>query len=143
VTVSGAAATFTAAFSPSLAILKGTISPVTATVTLNGTPVAVVNGAIDLQAIAGTYVLNVSTAGYQANATNVTLAPGNTTTVAVSLVKVPASTPTTSSSNGGLTTTEMYGLIAVGAIAVVVVVAAIVMMSKKGKGGQSPRTGTK
>jgi hypothetical protein len=140
VTVSGAPATFTAAFSLSLATLKGTVSPVTATVTLNGTVVPVTNGAIDVQAIAGTYAINVSAAGYQANTTNVTLQPGNTTSVSVALLKAPASTTNPSGTNGGLSSTEMYGLIAVGAIAVVVVVGAIVMMSRKG--GRPPRTGT-
>lgn len=143
VTVSGAPATFTADFAFSLATLQGTVSPANATVTLNGTAVAVVNGVINEKVIAGTYALQAGTAGYQTNTTNVTLGPGNTTIVTVDLVKVPASTPTSSSSNNGLTSAEMYGLIAVGVVAVVVVVGAIVMMSKKGKGGQSPRTGTK
>lgn len=143
VTVSGAPATFNVSFSPSLATLKGTVNPITASVTLNGTSVTVVNGVIDLQAIAGTYVLNVSTPGYEANATNVTLAPGNTTLVSVALVKAPASTPSVATSSNGLSNTELIALVAVGAIAVVAVVGAIVMMSRKGKGGNSPRTGTK
>ncbi|MCI4360546.1 MAG: PEGA domain-containing protein [Thermoplasmata archaeon] len=143
VTVSGAPASFTADFGFSLATLQGTLSPANATVSLNGTSVPVLNGAISEKVIAGTYALEVAAPGYQTNTTNITLGPGNTTSVAVQLVPVPPSTGNLGTSGGGVSETELIELIAVGAIALVAVLGAIVMMSKKGKGGQSPRTGTK
>jgi hypothetical protein len=134
-TVDGAATVFNATFSLSPATLQGTVSPADANVALNGTAVPMTNGAINEQVLPGTYELTVSDAGYQGNTTNVTLAPGNTTSVTVSLVKVPAGNGNVGTSTSGLTPTETYGLVAAGAVAVMVVVAAIVLTSRKGKGG--------
>ncbi|MCI4324337.1 MAG: PEGA domain-containing protein [Thermoplasmata archaeon] len=142
-TVNGAATEFNATFAFSLATLQGTVSPANANVALNGTSVPIAGGAINEQVIAGTYELTVTDAGYQANTTNVTLAPGNTTTVTVSLAVLPSGNANPGTSNSGISGAELYGLIAAGAVAVVVVVAAIVLMSRKGKGGRSTRSGPK
>ncbi|MCI4358292.1 MAG: PEGA domain-containing protein [Thermoplasmata archaeon] len=132
---SNAAISIFVSFSPRYATLQGTVNPSGATVTANGAPVSVVHGSFDDPLVAGVYALVVSAPGYVANATSVTLTPGNATTVNVVLVQSPQGSPFVGL--GGLTG------VAIIAVAAVVGVAGIIggasVMSKK-KHGLPPQS---
>jgi PEGA domain-containing protein len=137
-TASGAALSLNASFAPRYASLQGTVTPANANVTVNGAGIAVVGGVFVDSLAAGTYTVNVTASGYQANSTSVTLTPGNTTPMSVALVTVQSGT---SSSNGALTGTETIAILAVAAvIGAVAVIGGIVLMSGKGKRGPAQRT---
>ena len=135
VVVSDAPVSFTVDFALTMATLQGTVSPSNATVTLNGTAVAVVDGAFSERVQPGIYSLNVTTPGYRANTTSVTLAPGNVTTINVALVPVPSGSGTSSSSAGGLTTDETIAIVGV-AVGVVALLGVIALLPKKGTGSR-------
>lgn len=124
----------TVAFLPNYATLTGTVSPATATVTVNGSSVPVVNGAFSESMLAATYTVVVTAAGYQENTTSVTLSPGNTSKVAIALQPV-SSSGSTGASLGGLSTTEL-GLLVAGVVVALAIVAAGALMLRRGR---SPR----
>ena len=138
--VSGAPLTVTASFEPRYASLHGTVDPASATVTLDGAPVDVVSGSFALLLAAGTYTLNVTAAGYQSNVSQVTLTPGNLTTLTVSLNHVSFVSGPSTFSVGGLSGMDSILLI-VGVIAAVAVIATTVLLIRKGKSRQSPPAG--
>ncbi|MFI5418820.1 MAG: hypothetical protein ACHQ2Y_08010 [Candidatus Lutacidiplasmatales archaeon] len=133
ITVTDLPLTVSVSFSPLYAKLQGTVTPLSATVSVDGTAISVVDGSFSQLLVAGTYSVNVSASGYTSNVTSVTLTPGNLTPWNVVLKIIPTP-PGSSSSNGpgGLTGNA---LIAVVGVAAVVAVAAILggmrFLSKK------------
>ena len=139
ITVAGAPVTITAAFTPRYAGIQGTVSPSDATVTINGAPVAVSAGAFVDSLAAGVYAVNVTAPGYTGNVSNVTLTPGNVSTVTVNLVKLPGSSGTASAGTSGLTSEDLI-VIVVGAVFVLAaVVGGAMLMSSRGR--RPPRSG--
>ncbi len=135
--VQAAALTVNLSFSPRYATLEGTVSPATATLTLNGTAVPVVAGSFNEPVIAGVYALTVTASGYTTNTTTLTLTPGNVTPVHVVLAHPSSSTSGGGFSLGGLSSSQSYALLAgVAVLAVVAVVAAALLLSRKPKGRQ-------
>jgi hypothetical protein len=132
--VADAPITLTAAFVPRYASLEGTVSPVSAAVTLNGTVVNLTGGAFVEALAAGTYVLDVTAPGYQSNSTTVTLTPGNLTTANVALQHAGGGSTTSSS---GITSMEAVLIVGV-AIGLVALLVAVMLLPKKGSGGRSP-----
>ena len=146
VLVSGAPFSVDASFTPRYALLQGTVSPVTATVTVDGALLSVgSDGSFQQQLEAGTYALNVTSPGYQSNLSSVTLTPGNTTTVDVPLVKTPHSSGNLAPSSGGLTGDQMIEIAAaVAVVGVAAVLGGMMVLYGKGKkpgsGGKGPRS---
>jgi PEGA domain-containing protein len=139
ITVAGAPVSITAAFTPRYAGIQGTVSPSDATVTINGAPVTVSAGSFVDSLAAGVYAINVTAPGYTGNVTNVTLTPGNVSTVTVNLVKLPGSTGATSAGTAGLTSEDLI-VIVVGAVFVLAaVVGGAMLMSSRGR--RPPRSG--
>lgn len=135
VTVGTAPLSVVLAFSPRYAVLQGTISPASATVTVDGTALTVQSGAFSWTAQAGTYTLNASASGYASQTWTVVLTPGNLTTQALTLNSTGGGRGLTST-NSGISGAEATELIAGAAvIGVVAVVAALVLMPKGGQGG--------
>ncbi|MCI4318943.1 MAG: hypothetical protein L3K23_02280 [Thermoplasmata archaeon] len=126
------------AFVPRYATLAGTVTPASASVTVDGVVVAVVGGAFSEALVAGTYTVNVSANGYVANSSAVTLTPGNLTTWNVPLNKVP-STAGSSGSVGGLSTTDAL-LVAVGVIAAIAIVGGAAVVASRKQRSRMPRS---
>ncbi len=128
-----------AMFTPNYAIVQGTVAPGDATVTLNGTPVTLTNGAFSEVMVAGIYPLKVSSTGYQPFQTTITLTAGNTTTVPAISLHPPAqpgggSVPST----GGLSGLELVALVAIGVVAVAAVAGALLLSRRSRRGGPGP-----
>lgn len=136
---SGHSLSITLVFIPRYASLQGTVTPASATVTIAGSVVPVVDGSFSDLLAAGTYALNVSASGYTTNSTNVTLTPGNLTTDNVALQPVSSGgSQSPGASSGGLSNSQvLLVLVAVAAAAVIIVVAAA--MSSRGKRGRGRR----
>jgi len=130
----------TASFAPRYASLEGTVTPVTAAVTVDDTPVAVVGGSFTYPFLeAGTHTVVVTASGYETNNTSVALTPGNTTTLSFSLHPVPAPSGGAASADqwlGGDGTAKLAVIAAIGAAAVL---GAVIILSRKGKRAP-PRT---
>lgn len=69
--------------------IKGKVSPVTATVIVNGAPVTVTDGSFNFTGPAGTYYVNTSAQFYQTVSSKVTISAGVTTYVNVTLSYLP------------------------------------------------------
>ena len=136
-TISGDPLTVNVSFVPRYAILQGSVTPVTATVTVNGTAVDVVGGSFTQYLAAGIYIVNVTAPGFQANQTTVTLTPGNTTPFSTSLHAVPGGSGTSTNSMGGLTNDELLIVVA-GVIILVGALAGAMYLSRGRKRGGSP-----
>ncbi|HEY6238943.1 MAG TPA: PEGA domain-containing protein, partial [Thermoplasmata archaeon] len=91
---------------------------------------------------AGTYSVVVTSPGYIANTTNVTLTPGNTSAVIVHLDQVPASSGGSSPSDQWLGGDGLVKLSVIAMIAVAVIIGGAILLSRKGKGTRPPRSGT-
>lgn len=123
----------TISFLPNYATISGTVTPVTATVTVNGSAVQVVNGAFSEPIVAGTYTVRVTASGYEPNSTSVTLTPGNTSTVTVALQ--PASS--SSSTVAGLSSTSLGEIAAAVVIGLAAVLGTVVVLQRR----RGPRNG--
>jgi hypothetical protein len=116
--VANAVVHFTAAFQPNYASLEGTVSPWTATVTLDGAAIAVVDGSFTAAKIAGTYSLVISSPGYVTHTSSVTLTPGNATVLPMVTLH-PVSTPSGGSGAGGwMSSPLMMGALVGAALAI-------------------------
>jgi hypothetical protein len=132
--------TFAASFVPRYATLAGTVTPATATVTVNGVAVSVAGGEFSEAIVAGTYTVNVSATGYVSNSSTVKLTPGNLTTLNVPLNRVPSSSGSGSSNMlGGLSTTDAL-LVAVGVIAAIAIVGTAAVLSSRKQRARAPRS---
>jgi len=133
VLVTEAPLSISAVFLPRYADLVGTVSPVTATVTIDGTAVWVGDGAFEQPLEAGTYTVEITASGYTTNSSTVTLTPGNTTTMDVELVALPTSSTTgaAASTATGLTSDEMISLVAIAVIGVAAVVGGMMLIKPR------------
>jgi hypothetical protein len=134
IAAAGTTVPITVTFQPNWALLTGSVSPVNATVTLDGTPLAVTAGGFLQKEIAGTYTLVATAQGYVGFSKVVTLTPGNTTNVPITLtLNQTVTSPGPTSSNSG------FNVMAVGLVIVVVVVilgvVGVVLMMRRRKGG--------
>ncbi len=123
-TVTPAAQKITATFSPRYAILSGTVDPATATVTVNGTPVSVIDGTFLQLLTEGIYPFSVTAPGFQTDNGTIIMTPGNTTALPVKLTAVvatPGPNSGSTTSSGGLTVTEDVALAAIAVAAAAVV----------------------
>jgi hypothetical protein len=139
-TVAGTSWSFDATFTPRWATLEGTVAPVGASVTLNGTAISVVNGSFVALRAAGSYTLAVTSEGYQSSSVVVNLTPGNVTTKNVLLKQTSSGSGSQASTLGGLSSDELLALV----VAVVVfagVLGTILVMSKRKGRGRPPGNG--
>jgi hypothetical protein len=143
VTVAGVPLTVTASFAPRYAGLKGSVNPSDAIVTLNGTAVTVSGGSFVDSLTAGIYVLNVTAPGYVGNVSNVTLTPGNISSVSISLVRMPGSSGSTPASSGGLTQEDLIVLVVGAVFVLAAVVGTAMLMSSRGRRPPNSPSGRK
>ncbi|MCI4364088.1 MAG: hypothetical protein L3K13_07320 [Thermoplasmata archaeon] len=129
-TTSGTTISFLATFTPRWATIEGSVSPASATVTLNGTALTVVDGSYLALRAAGKYTLEATASGYQTKFANVTLTPGNTTPQDLLLQSSQSGTGSQGGSNGGLSSAEMLGIVG-GVVAVAAVLGAALVISKR------------
>lgn len=108
--------------------LAGTLSPVNAMLTIDGTPNSVgPNGQFNSTLQPGDYFVNATLSGYKPFSLMVTIAPGLTTKIAIALTKFPNS----QNSSGGLSSST-YVLVGVGtAVLAVAVLAAAIMLRRR------------
>lgn len=130
----------TVVFQPLFATLTGKVTPASATVTLDGTAISVVDGSFLQLLVAGSYTVNVTASGYSPSTNSVILTAGNTTTLNVALHPLPTTGgPVTASNNGGLSGDEMVAIIGVvAAVGVAAVLGGFMIVSGRGKRGQPP-----
>ena len=137
VTVSGGTVQFTATFEPRYATLHGTIDPAGAAtgavVTVDGTPVTVTGTTFQVgQLVAGAHTVVVTSSGYQTSTKNVTLTPGNTSEVTVTLHQLPSSSPGgTGTTLGGLTGLEVMAIVVLTGAVALAAVAGVVLRSRR------------
>lgn len=95
VVANGGVTTVSVVFAPTATgTLSGSVTPTTATVTIDGTPVNLTSGAFSTTVSVGTHAIVASAAGYYTYFNNVTVASGGTTAVLISLNPVtPAPGP--------------------------------------------------
>ncbi|MEM0133652.1 MAG: YncE family protein [Thermoplasmatales archaeon] len=105
-----------------LAYITGTISPINATLTINGNAVSISStGTFYVSVTSGTYDIVASDSGYHSYYNNFTLNQGNTKNLAISLKAV--------SKTSGISSTEIYAII--GAIMAIVIIAGVVMAIRR------------
>ena len=111
--------------------IAGTVTPLNATLTINGNPVTATNGNFNITVKAGTYALVASSPGYTAHYANFTLSAGQTykLTIALHIKSAVSTTPAKSSS-------PPYLYIGIGAVAVIMLVAAAIIVSKNKRSGK-------
>lgn len=133
----GAPVQISASFTPRYALLQGTVQPATATVSVNGTPEPVSNGAFSATLVAGTYTMEVSSPGFETNISVLTLTPGNLTPVRIDLQAIATVPGPSTASTGGLTTMQL-AIIGVAAIVGAAAVVGAVLYTRRG-GRRPPR----
>lgn len=138
VAVGDTALSLNVSFLPRYASLQGSVTPLDASVTVNGAAVSVSSGSFTELLAAGTYLINVTASGYTGNSTSVTLTPGNTTQVTVLLHALP-STGSSTTANGGLSTDDMIGIVAAAVVVVAVLIAVASVMGKNRRRRPPPR----
>ena len=84
-TVSGVAQTIPIVFAGSSGTISGTVKPATATVEVDGAPVAVTDGGFSTTVTAGVHSVVASATGYFTYRNNVSVTAGGTTTVTIAL----------------------------------------------------------
>lgn len=131
--VAAAALSFNVSFLPRYATIVGTVSPLSANVSLNGTPLTVTDGTFLEPFVAGVYPLTVSAAGYITNTTVVTLTAGNTTPPIHVVLRPMAQVPPNEPASGGLTSGQTMAILVVAAIAAVAVLGAILVLARRRK----------
>ncbi len=113
------------------AYITGTISPVNATLTINGKAVTLSSsGSFNISLPNGTYHVIVSETGYSTYYDNFTLNSSSVKSMSISLnpISKPSTTPTKPSS---ISSTEIY--IIIGAIAAVAVIGGVVVVIRRKK----------
>ncbi len=109
-----------------------------ATVWVDGTQVALSNGAYSASVSAGTHSIEVQASGYYTYYNNVTVASNATKTVSISLNAV-GSGSSTSSSNNGISSTAWALIAVLGVLAVIFLITTVIYMgrSRGGSGGSN------
>lgn len=122
-------------FSLEQAILRGSIQPEAAQLTVNGTAVYLSDGSFVLALPPGAISVQVSDSGFRTFSESVTLIPGNTTYLNVTLTPLP-STPVLTSSGGGASGLPV-ALVVVVVVAIAIVAAtAIAALSMRRRARQ-------
>lgn len=139
IVVASAPLTVTVAFGPKPATLEGTVSPASANVAFNGTPLSVSGGSFTWVSTPGTFPLVASHSGYTTNSTTVKLTAGNTTVVHLQLQLTGSSTGALSSPTFGFLGSDPVTIVALAAIIVVVaVLATVLVVQQRRKRGSAP-----
>ncbi len=137
---------FSALSGPSDGYLSGTVSPGSATVTVDSTPISVRNGAFNVTLAAGAHAVSASAPGYETWTGTETVQSGRTTplTIALTLTPVnPQPNGTRNQSNGstapGTNAFSMYApYLAVGVVALVLIGILGVVSGRRRQGGGPP-----
>jgi thermopsin len=121
--------------------LDGTVSPATASVTINGEPVLVGSyGSFAVQLAPGEYTLVAGAAGYATGTAVVTITSGHTTSappIVLTGISTSSNSTAASSSNSGIGSLG-WGLIAALAVIVVILLAVALVLTRRGR--PSPRS---
>ncbi len=131
-------------FTPRYATLDGTVSPVSAAVTVDGVAIPVTSGKFSLQLVAGPHTVNVSASGYVSSSNSVILTPGNTTSQTFTLTATSSTGntgnggSTISPSSSGLSSTDELWIFAAVAVGVAALLIGLLMMPKKGTRRSGP-----
>lgn len=129
VAVHGAPIEVPVPFAPLPGWLTGSVAPDGATVTVNGTVLTLSSGAFNLTLPIGNYTLVVTLSGYQTVTREVSIAPGEATSISLTLNPLPVThtgngtQPVHLSGSGGIQTWGLWAAVAAATIAVVAVVA--------------------
>lgn len=126
ITVNGAGVSKGISFSIIRGYLTGSVSPSTATVSVDGTLVAVVNGQFNVTLAPGTYEVTATHSGYNTYYYNVTVTGGQSTHLAISMMRSAQSSPS-NLVNGSI----LYIGIGIAVIAVVGAVAFVALSRRK------------
>jgi hypothetical protein len=132
--VSPSSLSFSVTFIPRNATIVGTISPTSAVLTIDGTPVPVVQGGFNATVLAGVYAVEATDTGYNPWVAQVTTTPGNATPL---LIEMNASHNSTGPPPGGGSSpaNSLLVPVAVGVgIAVVVGAALAILLRRRGPG---------
>jgi thermopsin len=138
--VDNAAATAWVRFTPDPGWLNATVSPSNAAVWVGGLSVALVGGGFSVLEAPGTVAIEATLAGYASYFDNVTIAPGQGTSVAVHLTAITTTSPTPTGSSGvaGLSTGQFDALIAGLVVVAAAIVAAAFLLRRRGGGTVAP-----
>lgn len=101
VNVSGGIAQIEIGFSPAPGVFQGTLSPGTATLTIDGQPVSVVDGTFNVSLVAGVYTVVASLQGYVSSKQIITLVAGATAIDPITLLPQNPGPTGTSGPGGG------------------------------------------
>ncbi len=126
VTVDGAGVSKSISFSITKGYLTGSVNPSTATVSVDGTVVAVVNGQFNVTLSPGTYEVTATHSGYKNYYDNITVSGGQSTHLAISMIRSPQSSPSSL-----LSGPMLYISIGIAVIAVVGAVAFIALRRRR------------
>ncbi|MBX8644839.1 MAG: thermopsin family protease [Thermoplasmata archaeon] len=126
VKVDGAGVSKSVSFSIIKGYLTGSVEPSTATVSVDGTVVAVVNGQFNVTLSPGTYEVEATHSGYNNYYNNITVTGGQSTHLAISMTRHAQSSP-----SNILSGSILYIGIGIAAIAVAAVVAIAALSRRK------------
>ncbi len=138
VSVPGASTLVTIAFSLRPGYVVGVVRPSNATVLLDGQPVAVTGGFFNVSEIPGTFSLEALAPGYTPQFQNVTLTPGNESSIEFLLAAAPGSPSDGSHPTGSTGSTLSGGTWLLAALAVVAVAGAVAGLGYLRRGGRRP-----
>ena len=136
VQVQGGTAYVQVQFVVNLGTVVGSVFPVNATVTLDGGAVPVADGGFTVSEVPGNYSFEATAAGYAPAWANISLGPGQTHPVSLTLQKLastgnpPGSGSSGSSGVGGLSTSTLL-IVAVVVVGAIVVVGAVLALRRR------------
>jgi thermopsin len=121
--------------------LSLTVTPSSAEVWVDGSPVSLTGGTYSASATPGVHSIEVTASDYYAYFNNVTVKSGGTSTLTVSLNAVTTTTTTTSSNNSGVGTTGWIVIAALAVLAVIFLITTMIYMSRSrgGSGGKGTK----
>jgi thermopsin len=143
VTIQGAAGAASVVFGADEGWLNYTVTPVNATVWVDGVPIPLTAGGFQLEQAPGLHSIEVAASGYASYFDNVTVAPAHSTVGTVHLTPLGSSShggtngTTTSSSSNSLSSSEVWGLVG-GLIVVAVAIVIAALLLRQRRGGSPP-----
>lgn len=132
VTVTGGPQSVDVEFVLHLGYLAGNVSPGNATVWVNGGPITLTGGEFNLSEVPGVYSIESAASGYMPWFDNVTVTPGNTSLVPITLTPAPPP-PAGGSGGSGLSTTETIELVGATVLVVLAIGVAAFMLRRRGR----------
>ncbi|HTW76633.1 MAG TPA: thermopsin family protease, partial [Thermoplasmata archaeon] len=140
-TIQGSGLTAFVLYSPDPGFINATVSPSTASVSINGTAVPLAFGGFSVEMKPGTYAIEVTASGYATYFNNVTVAPSHGVSLAIALASVGVGTApgnsTTTTAAAGLSTGQFEGLV-VGLVVLAAAILVAALLVRRRGGGATP-----